>query len=131
MEFSRATKDSAGYDFRAPEDYELKPGEWVTIDTGIRFDDSTRTTILSRWVMFILPRSGLARDYGFKLATTVSVIDMDYRDNITITISVDKPYKLMKGERFAQGIIVPFGTFVGEVEPDTIRQGGHGSTGRI
>lgn len=35
----RATTGSAGYDFFAPDTYELKPGEWTMIDTGVRLTD--------------------------------------------------------------------------------------------
>jgi len=127
----RATKESAGYDFSAPDDYDLVPGEWVTIDTGVKFTDDTHTTMQNRWVMLILPRSGLSVKYGLKLKNTVGVIDMDYRDSITITVTVEKPYKLLKGERFAQGIVLLFGTFVDEEVPTSTRKGGHGSTGRL
>ena len=52
----RATSGSAGYDFYAPFDISLKPGQTVKIPTGIRvkIDDG--------WVLKIYPRSGL----GFK-----------------------------------------------------------------
>ena len=49
----RATVGSAGYDFFAPIDITLKPGETVKIPTGIR------CYIEPEWVLKIYPRSGL------------------------------------------------------------------------
>lgn len=48
----RATAGSAGYDFYAPFDIELKPGETANIPTGIR------VLIEDGWVLKIYPRSG-------------------------------------------------------------------------
>ena len=55
----RATKASAGYDFFAPVDLELKQGVSNLVPTGIR------AKIDDEWVLKIYPRSGL----GFKHST--------------------------------------------------------------
>lgn len=52
----RATAGSAGYDFYAPVELNLKKGESLLIPTGIR------SKINNGWVLKIYPRSGL----GFK-----------------------------------------------------------------
>lgn len=136
----RATRGSAGYDFFSPDEYELKPGEWTTIDTGVRFEGGgvwnetgfAHTTLgKNDWFMAIVPRSGLSFNYGLRIINTVAIIDMDYRDTIKLKITVEAPYRLAKGERFAQGIVIPFGTFYGEKEPEKERVGGFGSTGRV
>ena len=123
----RQTLGSCGYDFYAPEDVVLTPGEWTTIDTGVRFDGSEDVT--TNWFMMVVPRSGLGSKYGFRFRNTVGIIDQDYRDTIKATVTVDVPLTLKKGERFMQGIILPYGVFGNEEEPTAIRTGGHGSTG--
>lgn len=143
----RSTTGSAGYDFFAPERYELMPGKWTMIDTGVSLTDADnvlRSDIVimgeymgrnrkpvSNWFLMIVPRSGLSNKYGFRIRNTVGIIDMDYRDTIKVLVTVDEPYTLDKGERFMQGIVLPFCVFNDEIEPTEARSGGHGSTGRF
>ena len=128
----RATSGSAGYDFFACADVELKPGETVKMPIGIRvkIDDG--------WVLKIYPRSGLGFKYRLQLNNTVGIIDSDYynSDNeghIFIKITNDsnegKTLFLKKGDGFAQGIFVEYGiTFDDDVSE--IRNGGFGSTSK-
>ena len=128
----RATSGSAGYDFFACANVELKPGETVKMPTGIRvkIDDG--------WVLKIYPRSGLGFKYRLQLNNTVGIIDSDYynSDNeghIFIKITNDsnegKTLFLKKGDGFAQGIFVEYGiTFDDDVSE--IRNGGFGSTSK-
>ena len=51
----RATAGSAGYDFYAPYDVKLEPGETAKIPTGIR------VLIEQGWVLKLYPRSGKFR----------------------------------------------------------------------
>lgn len=143
----RATLGSAGYDFFAPDTYELRSGEWTLIDTGVSLEDERvrgcRIAMghssfevmdwhkIGRWFMMLVPRSGLSNKVGFRLRNTVGIIDMDYRDTIKVMVTVDEPYVLQKDEKFMQGILLFFGAFVGEIEPTEVRKGGHGSTGRF
>lgn len=142
----RSTKGSGGYDFFAPDTYELKPNEWTLIDTkvGIRGRVTikvrqklfwkfyrTKEYTLDQWFMLVAPRSGLSSRFGMKIRTTVGIIDQDYPDTVKLLVTVDEPYTLLKGERMAQGMILPFGTYKGEIEPTEARTGGHGSTGRF
>ena len=108
----RATSGSAGYDFFAPLDFELKPGETIKIPTGIR------AWMEEGWVLKLYPRSGLGFKYRLQLNNTVGIIDSDYynSDNeghIFIKITNDsnegKILSLKKGEGFAQGIFLEFG----------------------
>ncbi len=126
----RATVGSAGYDFVAPFDIEIKPQETVKIPTGIRCG------IHEGWVLMIFPRSGLGFKYRLQLNNTVGIIDSDYyySDNeghIFIKITNDsyenKICKIKKGEGFAQGIFVPFG-ICDDDEVKELRNGGFGST---
>ena len=126
----RATKGSAGYDFYAPFDIVLKPGETIKIPTGIR------SNMEEGWVLKIYPRSGLGFKYRLQLNNTVGIIDSDYyfSDNeghIMIKITNDsnegKTVEVKKGDGFAQGIFVEYGiTFDDDVSEE--RNGGFGST---
>ena len=127
---TRATSGSAGYDFKSPFDFVLKPGETIKIPTGIRakIDDG--------WVLMIFPRSGLGFKYRLQLNNTVGVIDSDYfgSDNeghimikMTNCTNEGKTIEVAKGQGFAQGIFMPYGITVDD-EATTIRNGGFGST---
>lgn len=135
----RATKNSAGYDFYAPHDIKLLPGEWTTVDTGVSFDgeEQVRCPIghpneagyAKQWAMLVIPRSSYGFKYGLRLRNSVGLIDMDYRHTIKASLTVDEPLNIKKGDRFLQGIIVPFGVFEDEEAPASERKGGIGSTG--
>lgn len=126
----RATIGSAGYDFFAPFDIELKPGETIKVPTGIR------SRIDEGWVLTIYPRSGLGFKYRLQLNNTVGIIDSDYygssnEGHIYIKITNDsnenKVVTIKEGEGFAQGIFIPFG-ITEDDEVSEIRDGGFGST---
>ena len=67
----RATIGSAGYDFYAPFDIQLQPGETIKIPTGIR------VTMEPNFVLKLYPRSGLGFKYRLQLNNTVGIIDSD------------------------------------------------------
>lgn len=126
----RATCGSAGYDFFAPLDFEMKPGETIKIPTGIR------VRIDEGWLLAIYPRSGLGFKYRLQLNNTVGIIDSDYfnSDNeghIFIKITNDsnegKTVSVKAGNGFAQGIFTPFGITEDDDATD-VRNGGFGST---
>lgn len=124
----RSTKGSAGYDFHAPHDIPLTPGEWTDIDTGVRLTDDDIPEGV-RCFLLLAPRSGLGVKYGVRFRNTVGIIDSDYRDNMRACMTSDVPVTIRKGERFMQGVLVPYMTFQNEIEPTECRNGGHGSTG--
>ena len=125
----RATVGSAGYDFYAPFDFTLPPGEEITIPTGIRAE------IENGYVLLIYPRSGLGFKFRLTLNNTVGVIDSDYfySDNeghIMVRMTNchnEKTVKVEAGQGFAQGIFMPFGITLDD-DADGIRNGGFGST---
>ena len=125
----RATKGSAGYDFFAPYEFTLCPGEEITIPTGIRAE------IDPSYVLMIFPRSGLGFKFRLSLNNTVGIIDSDYffSDNeghimIRMTnCSKDKTLTIEAGKGFAQGVFLPYGITVDD-DADGIRNGGFGST---
>lgn len=129
---ARATKGSAGYDFKAPMDIELNPGETIKIPTGIR------CKIEDGWVLKLYPRSGLGFKYRLQLDNTVGIIDSDYYESsneghIMVKITNDsnegKIFKVNKGQGFVQGIFVPYGITVDD-SANVERSGGFGSTDR-
>ncbi len=126
----RATAGSAGYDFFAPADFVIKPGESVKIPTGIRVE------IDGGWVLKLYPRSGLGFKYRLQLNNTVGIIDSDYfyADNeghimakITNDTNEGKTLVLKKGDAFMQGVFIEYGITVDD-EADGVRRGGFGST---
>ena len=128
----RATAGSAGYDFFAPFDITLKPGESAKIPTGIR------VWIENGWLLSIYPRSGLGFKFRLQLDNTVGIIDADYynSDNeghIFVKITNDsregKTLNIASGTGFAQGIFTEFGITVDD-SADGVRNGGFGSTTR-
>ena len=126
----RATTGSAGYDFYAPFDFELAPGQVITIPTGIR------ARISDGWALFIFPRSGLGFKYRMQLNNTVGIIDSDYYNSsneghIMIKLTNDtvdgRTIRIKAGQGFAQGVFLPFG-ITEDDDADGLRDGGFGST---
>lgn len=126
----RATAGSAGYDFFAPVDITMKPGETVKIPTGIRVE------MEQDWVLKCYPRSGLGFKFRLQLNNTVGIIDSDYfySDNeghifakITNDSNEGKTVSIQAGTGFMQGIFVEYGITVDD-EADGVRNGGFGST---
>ena len=126
----RATAGSAGYDFFAPADIMLEPGQTAKIPTGIRAE------MEADWVLKLYPRSGLGFKYRLQLNNTVGIIDSDYfySDNeghifakLTNDSREGKTLKLEKGTGFMQGIFVEYGITVDD-DASAVRNGGFGST---
>lgn len=125
----RATSGSAGYDFYTPIDIELKPGEEITIPTGIR------CSMEDNFVLIIVPKSGIGFKYNVCLANTIGIIDADYynSDNeghiqTKFVNRGDKIFKAHAGDKIMQGIFLPYG-ITNEDNITQKRNGGFGSTG--
>lgn len=126
----RATVGSAGYDFFAPFDITLSPGQTVKIPTGIR------AKMEDGWVLKLYPRSGLGFKFRLQLNNTVGIIDSDYyyssnEGHIFAKITNDsnegRVVNIKKNTGFIQGIFLEYGiTYDDEVAE--IRDGGFGST---
>lgn len=126
----RATKGSAGYDFYSPFEIHIMPGESCVIPTAIRAEMPETV------VLIIVPRSGLGVRYRMQLANTIGIIDSDYYNaenegHIMITITndskEDKYLHISRGDRFVQGIFLPFLVCDGDTSSER-RVGGFGST---
>ena len=145
----RATMLSAGYDIYTPKEITLKPGEYTTLDTGIKFENGDNFVLTSlcydndnphgrpikqgqitcQYVGLIFPRSSYGFKYGLRFANSTCVIDQDYRDNIILKMTVDEEVTFSKGERIAQMIFIPWLAYLHEIQPEVRRNGGIGSTG--
>ncbi len=126
----RATTGSAGYDFFAPFEITLAPGETAKIPTGIR------VRIAEGWLLSLYPRSGLGFKYRLQLDNTVGIIDSDYynSDNeghifakITNDTRDGKTLTIPAGTAFMQGIFTEYG-ITEDDDTDGVRNGGFGST---
>ena len=124
----RATAGSAGYDFVSTLDVTIPAGGTALIPTGIRAE------MEPGWVLLLFPRSSLGFKYGMRLSNTVGVIDSDYafaknEGHIMVKLRnpLSEPVTIGRGERFCQGVFLPFGT-AEEDEVLTGRTGGFGST---
>lgn len=119
----RATSGSAGFDFVSPYDIDLFQGDLHLLDTHIK------AVIPKGYVLLVFPRSSLGAK-GLVLENTVAVIDSDYRDTIKVWLRNrgEGGISISRGERFAQGIVIPY--IHDGVEVETERQGGFGSTGK-
>lgn len=126
----RATKGSAGYDFFAPFDITLAPGQTIKVPTGIR------ASMEDGWVLKLYPRSGLGFKFRLQLNNTVGIIDSDYYYSsneghifakITNDSNEERVVNIKKNTGFIQGIFLEYGiTYDDEVEE--VRDGGFGST---
>lgn len=128
---SRGTSGSAGYDFASTIAFELAPGESMKIPTGIRvkIDDG--------WWLGCLPRSGMGFKYRLQLDNTMGVIDSDYYYSnneghifakITNDGKGDRAVSIARGDRFMQGVFIPYGITYSD-NANNARNGGFGSTG--
>ena len=127
---ARATAGSAGYDFTSPVTVTVPAGGSALIPTGIRAE------MEAGWVLMLFPRSSLGFKHGIRLSNTVGVIDSDYahaKNEGHIMVKLynpsDREVTIARGDRFCQGVFLPYGT----AEEDGInlgdREGGFGSTG--
>ena len=126
----RATAGSAGYDFVSPAETVVPPGGSALIPTGIRAE------MEPGWVLALFPRSSLGFRTGVRLANTAGIIDSDYafaKNEGHIMVKLrnpsEAPVVIARGDRFCQGIFLPYGTAEEDGELAE-RQGGFGSTGK-
>lgn len=122
-----AHPDDAGFDIYTIESKTLQPGERYAFKTGLTSE------IPVGWYVQIQDRSGLAVKAGVK--TMAGVIDAGYRGEWKIVVINlgDKAVEIKKGDRIAQGILIP-ARQAEIVSADTLsasgrQEAGFGSTG--
>lgn len=127
----RATKGSAGYDFKSPITITVDANDTALIPTGIK------AQVNDGYVLKIYPRSSYGFKYGVVLANTVGIIDSDYYNNesneghifVKLRNLSNKPLTVNAGDNFCQGIFEKYYlTDDDDVTDD--RKGGIGSTTR-
>lgn len=125
-----ATNRSAGFDLAAAADMEIPPRSIRLVGTGLVI------AVPDGYFLGIFARSSTPLKRGLMVANGVGVIDPDYSgpsDEIKIQLLnfTDAPVKISKGDRLAQGILLPCPSVEwDEVEEiSTTSRGGFGSTG--
>lgn len=108
---------------------ELKVGDRVKIPTGLFAD------IPENWEIGIYPRSGLSLKKGLLLVNAPATIDSDYTNEIHVIVQNigEKSIKIQDSDRIAQIKFLPVSQleieYVDEINKETERKGGFGSTG--
>jgi len=125
-----ATGRAAGFDLAAAADMEIPPRSIRLVGTGLVI------AVPDGYFLGIFARSSTPLKRGLMVANGVGVIDADYcgpEDEIKIQVLniTDAPVKVARGDRLAQGIVLPCPRVEwNEVEEMTVpTRGGFGSTG--
>ena len=127
----RSTKNSAGHDFYSLYDFTIKSNEIVKIPTGIK------VCMNENEFLGIFIRSSLGFKYNIRMCNQVGIIDADYYNNkdneghifVCLQNHGDKDFVIKKGDRFVQGIFMPF--LITDDDSTTSRRiGGIGSTNK-
>lgn len=127
----RNDEGSAGYDFFLDQDVEIYPGESVIVKTGIK------AQMPKDVVLLLFPRSSLGFK-GIKLANTCGVIDSSYYNNekneghimVNLVNESGKPIYIGRGDKFCQGLFIPYLKTDDDCPINQTRVGGIGSSGK-
>jgi len=124
------TAGAAGFDLAASADVTVPPGQIVLVPTGLVIE------VPAGHFLAIFARSSTPLKRGLMVANGVGVVDSDYcgpKDEIKIQVLnfTSAPVVVQRGDRLAQGVIMPFvraewreaAAAMGET------RGGFGSTG--
>jgi dUTP pyrophosphatase len=125
-----ATSGAAGFDLAAAADLEIPPRSIRLVGTGLVI------AVPEGYFLGIFARSSTPLKRGLMVANGVGIIDADYcgpGDEIKIQILniTDAPVQVSRGDRLAQGIVLPCPRVEWqEVDEMTVPpRGGFGSTG--
>ncbi|RKW38772.1 MAG: dUTP diphosphatase [Lautropia sp.] len=125
-----ASHGAACFDIETNESGQVPAHGSHTFGTGIHVQLHPGQALL------VYSRSGMAFKHGVRLVNSVGVIDSDYRGEIQVGLrnDTDTPYSVKKGDRVAQGLIMPVRRVewvkLKELDPTARGHGGFGSTGR-
>jgi dUTP pyrophosphatase len=125
-----ATGGAAGFDLAAAADVEVPPGQIKLIGTGLVI------AVPDGHFLGIFARSSTPLKRGLMVANGVGVLDADYcgpADEVKVQVLnvTDAPVLVRRGDRIAQGIVLPAPRVAWqEVEAmERPTRGGFGSTG--
>ena len=126
----RATSAAAGFDLAAAVDMEIPARAIRLVGTGLVI------AVPDGYFLGIFARSSTPLKRGLMVANGVGIIDADYcgpADEIKIQLLniTDAPVKVSRGDRLAQGIVLPCPQVEWEEVEEITRtsRGGFGSTG--
>ena len=124
--------DAAGYDLYA----DIPEAVWIPGNSARKIGTGIAMEIPKGYGAFLVPRSGLACNYGVRLSNCVGLGDPDYRGEYKISLrnDTDEGMYVGPGERIAQLCVIKCERLefeeVDELS-DTIRgENGFGSTGK-
>lgn len=127
---SYQTAGAAGFDLAASSDVTVQPGQILLVPTGLVF------AVPVGHFLGIFARSSTPLKKGLIVANGVGVLDSDYsgpNDELKIQVMnvTAAPVEIRRGDRIAQGVIMPFvraefDEAAAATGPD---RGGFGSTG--
>ena len=124
-----ATEGSAGFDLAARVDMTVAPGAVALVPTGLVIE------VPAGHFLGVFARSSTPLKRGLMVANGVGVVDSDYcgpEDEIRIAVLnfTQAPATIARGDRLAQGVIIPFVRAEWtEAPPKQRSRGGFGSTG--
>lgn len=93
----------AAFDLPARVPAEIDPGGRDLIPTGFA------VAVPVGWCGLILPRSGLALDYGLTVLNSPGLIDSGYRGELKVLLANTgpEPVAIERGQRIAQLLVLP------------------------
>ncbi len=124
---SYAKEGDAGIDLRASENSTIKPGERVTVKTGIK------VALPPGFFGLIKDRSGLASRKG--IHTLAGIVDANYRGEVCVVLlnTGKEDFPIRPNERIAQLLVIPLAKVdlkeVEELDKTERNEAGWGSTG--
>ena len=124
----------AGMNICCNEDVVLLPGTSLTLSTGCRMK------VPEGYVGMVCPRSGMASKYSVTVGNAPGVSDSGYLGELKVILMNHgkQEYKIQKGDKIAQLVIVPFVSpsivLISDAQMDEFKtergSQGFGSTGR-
>ena len=126
------TPGAAGFDLSASADVTIEPGAIALVPTGLVI------AVPDGHFLAIFARSSTPRRRGLMVANGVGVIDADYcgeHDEIKVQVInvTQAPVTVVKGDRIAQGLLIPVTRAEWQEADGPLRdgsRGGFGATGR-
>lgn len=122
-------KGDSGFDFHSTEDVIIDRGCTTTVSFGLA------CAVPEGYELQVRPRSGLSLKTGLRIANSPGTIDSGYRGEIKAIVhnSGNKAEQIHKGDRIAQGVVVPVVNAkieeVDELDETARAEDGFGSTG--
>ena len=125
------TAGAAGFDLAASVDMTIDPGQVTLVPTGLVIE------VPAGHFLGIFARSSTPLKRGLMVANGVGVVDEDYcgpTDEIKIEVVnfTPRPVTVARGDRLAQGILLPYARAEWQetASPSRTARGGFGATGQ-